>query len=167
LPRPFFQTQTVALGEIDDRYRNADPGKGIGYPMFTLERVYDAGEIVRNAGFDPYGRHAADHRLSALADFAPPAGEFEGTLIGRSRAGHSHDQQFAGSIHKHACIPIMKTEPYDVQLVRDTNSRVKSKRKADRSANLSMNGAGTMPICCYVLLTGRRSAPALLIVAFR
>jgi len=61
--RPFFQTPVVAPGEIDDRYRNADPGKGIGYPMFTLERLYDSAEVLRIAGFDSYGYHGF-HRQS-------------------------------------------------------------------------------------------------------
>jgi hypothetical protein len=37
--RPFFQTSIAAPGEIDDRYPNADAGKGLGYRMFTLERL--------------------------------------------------------------------------------------------------------------------------------
>lgn len=50
-----FQTPNVAPGEIADRGRNASPGQGIGYPMFTLERLFDAAEILRIAGYDPYG----------------------------------------------------------------------------------------------------------------
>jgi hypothetical protein len=61
--KPFFETATVAPGEIDDRYRNADPSQGIGYPMFTLERLFDAAEILRNAGYDPYG-YRGTHRQS-------------------------------------------------------------------------------------------------------
>jgi hypothetical protein len=38
----------------DDRYRNENPAQGIGYPMFTLERLLDAAEIMRNAGLDFY-----------------------------------------------------------------------------------------------------------------
>ena len=52
--RLFFQTATVAPGEINDRYRNADPLQGIGYPMFTLERLYDTAEVLRIAGYSPY-----------------------------------------------------------------------------------------------------------------
>jgi hypothetical protein len=58
--RPFFQTAVVAPGEIDDRFRNKDAAQGIGYPMFSLERIFNAAEILRIAGFDPYayrGRH--------------------------------------------------------------------------------------------------------------
>jgi len=30
-------------------------GQGIGYPMFTLERLFDCAEVLRVAGFDSYG----------------------------------------------------------------------------------------------------------------
>jgi hypothetical protein len=89
--RPFFQTRTAAPGEIDDRYRNADPGQGIGYPMFTLERLYDAAEVLRNAGFDPYGYRGSHGQSIEMATqyyacLAKGAG-FAGTVSpGNSRA---------------------------------------------------------------------------------
>ncbi len=54
---PSFQTAVVAPGEIDDRYRNANPLQGIGYPMFTLQWLYISAEILRLAGIDVYGYH--------------------------------------------------------------------------------------------------------------
>jgi hypothetical protein len=51
----FFSTPNVAPGEIDDRFRNKGEGQGIGYPMFTLERLVNVAEILRIAGFDAYG----------------------------------------------------------------------------------------------------------------
>jgi hypothetical protein len=57
---PSFDTPNVAPGEVEDRYRNAGALQGIGYPMFTLQRLIDTAEILRGAGFDPYayrGRH--------------------------------------------------------------------------------------------------------------
>jgi hypothetical protein len=68
--RPFVQTSIVAPGEIDDRYRNADPGKGIGYPMFMLERLYDAAEVMHNAGFDPYGYRGSHKQSIEMASLA-------------------------------------------------------------------------------------------------
>jgi hypothetical protein len=50
-----FTTAEVALGEVQDRYRNGNPLQGIGYPMFTLERLINSAEVMRIAGFDPYG----------------------------------------------------------------------------------------------------------------
>jgi hypothetical protein len=52
---PSFDTPGAAPGEVEDRYRNANPGQGIGYPMFTLQRRIDMAEILHGAGFDPYG----------------------------------------------------------------------------------------------------------------
>ena len=60
---PSFQTAIVAPGEVEDRYRHANPLQGIGYAMFNLERLVDAAEIIRLAGFDPYG-YRGRHRQS-------------------------------------------------------------------------------------------------------
>jgi hypothetical protein len=100
--RPFFQTSVVAPGEIDDRYRNADPGKGIGYPMFTLERLYDAAEILRIAGFDPYGyrgfhRQSIEMATAYYACFARGAGFFH--VITSENSGSGPDAaQYYGKI---------------------------------------------------------------------
>jgi len=100
--RPFFQTSTVAPGEIDDRYRNADPGKGIGYPMFTLERLYDAAEIMRNAGYDPYGYRGSHNQsiemaTSYYACFAKNAGFFK--VVSAQNSGSCADAtQYYGKI---------------------------------------------------------------------
>jgi hypothetical protein len=51
---PGFTTSIVAPGEVQDRYRNLGLLQTFGYPMFTLERLIDAAEVLRNAGFDPY-----------------------------------------------------------------------------------------------------------------
>lgn len=68
--RPFFETPTVAPGEIDDRFRNLDPQKGIGYPMFTLERFFDTAEIMRISGYDGYGyRGARDQSIESAITF--------------------------------------------------------------------------------------------------
>jgi hypothetical protein len=65
--KPFFETAIVAPGEIDDRYRNADASQGIGYSMFTLERLFDAAEVLRNAGYDPYGYRGTHHQSIEMA----------------------------------------------------------------------------------------------------
>jgi hypothetical protein len=51
---PGFTTSVVAPGEVQDRYRNVGLLQTFGYPMFSLERMIDAAEVLRNAGFDPY-----------------------------------------------------------------------------------------------------------------
>ena len=86
-----YQTQTTVPGEIADRFRNFNPGQGIGYPMFTLERLVDSAEILRNAGFDPYGYHGA-HRQSIemamqyYACFAKDAGFYKVVTVENSGA---------------------------------------------------------------------------------
>ncbi len=61
--KPSYQTATPAPGEVEDRYRNASPLQGIGYPMFALGHLLDAAEILRNAGIDAYGYRGA-HKQS-------------------------------------------------------------------------------------------------------
>lgn len=52
--KPYFQTNTVAAGEINDRYRNANPGQGIGYPMFALRAMYAVAIVLDHAGFNAF-----------------------------------------------------------------------------------------------------------------
>jgi hypothetical protein len=65
--KPSFISRVAAAGEINDRYRNENPLQGIGYPMFTLEWLFDAAEVLRNAGFDPYGYRGAHGQSIELA----------------------------------------------------------------------------------------------------
>jgi len=100
--RPFFQTSTVAPGEIDDRYRNDSPGKGIGYAMFTLERLYDAAEVLRNAGFDPYGyrgyhKQSLEMATAYYACFAKSAG-FNRTITAENHDSCADAAQYIGQI---------------------------------------------------------------------
>jgi hypothetical protein len=62
-----YQTLRAAPGEIADRFRNAKAGQGIGYPMFTLERLFDAAELMQIAGFDPYGYRGAHGQSIEMA----------------------------------------------------------------------------------------------------
>jgi len=57
-----YQTAAAAPGEIADRFRNANAGQGIGYSMMTLERLIDGAEVLRLAGFDPYGYRGRHHQ---------------------------------------------------------------------------------------------------------
>jgi hypothetical protein len=68
--KPSFQTKTVAPGEIEDRYRHANPEQGVGYPVFSLEDLHFDRLILKHAGFDPAayrGRH--DQSLQMATDF--------------------------------------------------------------------------------------------------
>lgn len=77
-----FQLPTVVPGEIADRGRNATPLQGIGYPMFTLERLIDGAEILRIAGFDPYGyrgvhKQSIEMALEYYSRYAKSAGFYK------------------------------------------------------------------------------------------
>jgi hypothetical protein len=74
-----LSTAVVAPGEIDDRFRNKGTGQGIGYPMFTLERLVNVAEILRVAGYNPYGYRGAykqsiEMTIAYYACFAKGAG---------------------------------------------------------------------------------------------
>jgi hypothetical protein len=62
-----YQTLSAAPGENADRFRNDKAGQGIGYPMFTLERLFDAAELMQIAGFDPYGYRGAHGQSIQMA----------------------------------------------------------------------------------------------------
>jgi hypothetical protein len=67
---PSFDTPDVAPGEVEDRYRNHGPLQGIGYSMFTLQRLIDTAEILRGAGFDAYGyRGRHGQSIEAAIDY--------------------------------------------------------------------------------------------------
>jgi hypothetical protein len=99
---PFFSTSLVAPGEIDDRFRNKDAAQGIGYPMFTLERLINATEVLRLAGFDPYryrGRHgqSIEMAISYYACFARGAGFYK--VVSRDNSGSCPDApQYYGKL---------------------------------------------------------------------
>jgi hypothetical protein len=58
-----YVTAHVAAGEIQDRYRNANPLQAIGYAMGSLEGLFQLAEIMQSAGLDPYG-YRGTHRQS-------------------------------------------------------------------------------------------------------
>jgi hypothetical protein len=97
-----YQTTSAAPGEIADRFRNANAGQGIGYPMFTLERLFDSAELLRNAGFDAYvyrGRHqqSIEMALQYYSCFAKGAGFGNVVTADNSRAC-ANAAQYEGKI---------------------------------------------------------------------
>lgn len=100
--KPFFETPTVAPGEIDDRFRNLHPQQGIGYPMFTLERFFDSAEILRNAGFDGYGyrgvhQQSIEMAISYYACYARGAG-FGQVVTAENASSCPDSAQYYGKI---------------------------------------------------------------------
>jgi hypothetical protein len=97
-----FQTPQAAPGEIADRFRNAKSGQGVGYPMFTLERLLDSAEILRHAGFDPYayrGRHgqSLEMALQYYACLAAGAG-FDKTITSENAGRCPNAAQYYGRL---------------------------------------------------------------------
>jgi hypothetical protein len=95
-----YQTTNAAPGEIADRFRNAEPGKGIAYAMFTLERLFDAAELMRNAGFDPYnytGRHhqSIEMAMQYYACYAKGAGFYK-TITAENSSSCPNAAQYYG-----------------------------------------------------------------------
>jgi hypothetical protein len=86
-----FQLPNVAPGGIADRGRNAFAGQGIGYPMFTLERLFDGAEVLRVAGFEPYeyrGLHkqSLEMAMQYYSCFAQGAGFYKIVTAENSRS---------------------------------------------------------------------------------
>jgi len=86
-----YQTPNAAPGEIADRFRNAKSGQGIGYPMFTLERLFDSAELMQIAGFDPYayrGQHQQSIEMATeyYACYAKGAGFYKTVTAENSRS---------------------------------------------------------------------------------
>jgi len=77
-----YQNDDVRPGEIADRGRNANPLQGIGYPMFSLERLFNSAAIMRIAGYDVYGYRGAHKQslemaMQYYACFAKHAGYYK------------------------------------------------------------------------------------------
>jgi hypothetical protein len=100
--RPSFSTPGAALGEIDDRYRNANPAQAIGYSAGVVTHMYRAAEILKIAGFDLYA-YRGDHGQSIEAATAFFACYVKGAGLGKTinaaNAGHcSNFPQYDGKI---------------------------------------------------------------------
>ncbi len=93
-----FTTSIVAAGEIQDRYR-AGVSQTFGYPMFTLERLIDAAEILRTAGFDPY-RYRGNHEqsietaLQYYACYGKTPGFYQTVARDNARACPNYEQYY-------------------------------------------------------------------------
>jgi len=64
---PSFQTPIVAPGEIEDRYRNANPAQGFGYTLGVLAGLFNTADILRHAGYDPFGYRGTHHQSIEMA----------------------------------------------------------------------------------------------------
>jgi hypothetical protein len=109
--RPAYTTKVVAAGEINDRYRNSNPTQGIGYSMGTLEGLFHAAEILRIAGFDPYGyRGAHNQSIEMATQYYACYGKYVGfykTVTADNARACSNYQQYVGKIVNDVDSPVL------------------------------------------------------------
>jgi hypothetical protein len=106
-----FNTPEVFLGEIADRYRNANPLQGLGYAFGALRDLYAAAEILRGAGYDAYGyRGPKGQSIEAAAEFyacyVKSAG-FGNQVTRQNSASCQNLAQYEGKIVIGAATPVV------------------------------------------------------------
>jgi hypothetical protein len=99
---PSFQTDNVAPGEIEDRYRNANPAQGFGYTLGVLKYLYNIGFLLKNSGYDflnYQGLHHQSIKLSTkyYACFGEHVG-FGNTVTASNAAPCPDYQQYIGKV---------------------------------------------------------------------
>jgi hypothetical protein len=108
---PSFQTPNVAPGEVEDRYRNANPLQGIGYSMGTLGGLINMAEILRIAGFDSYeyrGAHeqSIEMAIEYYACLAKGAGFYK-TVTAENSGSCPNAAQYYGKLVNNVERPVM------------------------------------------------------------
>jgi hypothetical protein len=93
-----YTTSVVAAGEVQDRYR-AGLLQTFGYPMFTLERLINAAEILRIAGFDPYGyrgthKQSIEMALQYYACYGKTPGFYKTVTLDNARTCPNYEQYY-------------------------------------------------------------------------
>jgi hypothetical protein len=99
---PAYSTSIVAPGEINDRYRHSTPAQTIGYPMGSLQGLYMAAELMKNAGLNAYayrGSHGQSLEMATdyYACFAKYAG-FAKVIAAENSRKCPDAQQYYGVI---------------------------------------------------------------------
>jgi hypothetical protein len=99
---PAYDTAIVAAGEVNDRYRHANAVQSFGYATGSLEGLYMAAEIMKNAGLDAYSYRGAHGQSLEMASryygcFAKSAG-FEQTVTAENSRACPDAREYFGSI---------------------------------------------------------------------
>jgi hypothetical protein len=97
-----YSTKIAAPGEINDRFRDLNPLQGIGYPVYTLEHLYDSAEILRIAGLDAYGyrgfrQQSIEMATQYYACYARHAGFYK-TVTAENAKACPDCQQYIGKV---------------------------------------------------------------------
>lgn len=129
---PYFSAPRVTLGEVDDRYRNANPAQAIGYSAAVVTHMYHAAEILKIAGFDLYG-YRGDHGQSIEAATSFFACYVKGAGLGRTinaaNAGHcanflQYDGKVINAVESNMVIGAYRLPSNEV--IHDLNELMKS-----------------------------------------
>ncbi len=111
-----FQTSVVAPGEIEDRYRNANPAQGFGYTLGVLADFYDMTDLMKNAGFNVLsyrGTHGQSVEMAAgllrllrqICRVQEAGHRRQRPCLPRLSAIYRADRQRPGNGHCDGCIP--------------------------------------------------------------
>jgi hypothetical protein len=97
-----FQTPTVAPGEVEDRYRHANPGQAFGYTTGVLADFLVTGDMLKNAGFDAFGyRGARGQTIRLSVDYYSCYGKtpgFKQTVTAENARTCPDYQEYIGQI---------------------------------------------------------------------
>jgi hypothetical protein len=97
-----FQTLVVAPGEIEDRYRHANPAQAFGYSTGVLADFLVTGDMLKNAGFDPFGyRGEHGQTIELAADYYACYGKapgFKKTVTAQNARACPDYEEYIGQI---------------------------------------------------------------------
>jgi hypothetical protein len=100
--RPSFQTPIVAPGEIEDRYRHANPAQSFGYTTGVLADFLVTGDMLKNAGFDAFRYRGVHGQTIQLAvDYYAWYGKYVGfkkTVTAENARACPDYQEYIGQI---------------------------------------------------------------------
>jgi len=100
--KPSFQTPIVAPGEVEDRYRHANPAQAFGYTTGVLADFLVTGDMLKNAGFDAFKYRGARGQTVQLAvDYYSCYGKYAGfkkTVTAENARACPDYQEYIGQI---------------------------------------------------------------------
>jgi hypothetical protein len=99
---PAYSTKTVAPGEVNDRYRNATPLQGIGYPAGSVSGLLAEAQLTKIAGLDAYGYRgfrgqSIEMATQYYACYAKYAGFYK-TVTAENARNCPNYQQYIGKV---------------------------------------------------------------------
>jgi hypothetical protein len=97
-----FQTPIVAPGEVEDRYRHANPVQAFGYTTGVLAGLLVTGDMLKNAGFDAFKyRGVRGQTIQLAVDYYSCYGKYAGfkkTVTAENARSCPDYQEYIGQI---------------------------------------------------------------------